>query len=332
MFVFDTEARLHGICDDEKNLRGGFFLHQLTATNLAKRFTRDSNSMANPAINGIDIIRTISPNDQMFEGDEGQYFAIGRSALECISCSLHAASLPANNVGRILDLPCGHGRVLRHLKAAFPGAKITACDLLHDGVNYCATTFGAAPVYSDEDPSKVRLESDTFDLIWVGSLLTHLNAGRWTGFLELFRRSLRPGGVLVFTTHGRRAYDWWVQEVVDYGLPYWRKTAVLFAFERTGFGYADYLTSGSYGLTLSRPDWVFRQIDRVPRMRLAYFSEAAWAEQHDVYACVRDGGWEVQHAPTSTWTFFKHKLRERVRPKGWRVGAVPELHVPGASY
>ena len=41
-------------------------------------------------------------------------------------------------VARLLDLPCGHGRVMRYLRAAFPRAEITGCDLLRDGVDHCA--------------------------------------------------------------------------------------------------------------------------------------------------------------------------------------------------
>ena len=80
---------------------------------------------------------------------------------------------------RILDFPCGHGRVLRYLRAEFPQAEITACDLLRDGVDFCAANFGAIPVYSDPDPSRIGLPRDAFDLIWVGSLFTHFDAARW---------------------------------------------------------------------------------------------------------------------------------------------------------
>jgi SAM-dependent methyltransferase len=250
--------------------------------------------MGSLMIDDIAVSRDLSPNDQMFVGNESHYFRVGQSALECIRCSLHAAQLPASRVRRILDLPCGHGRVLRYLKAGFPEAEITACDLLRDGVDYCAATFGATPVYSHEDPSNVPLDRDAFDLIWVGSLLTHLAADRWPGFLELFHRSLRRGGLLVFTAHGRRAYDWAVRGVVDYGLSDWRNTAVLGSYERSGFGYADYSDSESYGHSLSRPEWVFGQIERVGEMRLAYFSEAAWDRHQDVYGCVRDPDWQVR--------------------------------------
>src|SRR5262245_60754125 len=120
--------------------------------------------MGNPILKEEDVCRTISPNDDMLAGDQDNYFRVGRSALDCISLSLQAAGKPASDVRYILDLPCGHGRVLRYLRAAFPGAEITACDLLRDGVDFCAATLGAIPVYSHDEPARIPLAEDGFDL------------------------------------------------------------------------------------------------------------------------------------------------------------------------
>src|SRR5258708_14501308 len=153
-----------------------------------------------------EVIRTLSPKDEMFEGNEAHYLGVGESALECIRRSLAAAEVPEHRVRRILDLPCGYGRVLRYLRAEFPEAEITACDLQHEGVDFCAQTFGATPVYSHWDPAKIPLPDDWFDLIWVGSLLPHVDAEHWDAFLRLFRRVVRPGGGLVFSTPRRKTF------------------------------------------------------------------------------------------------------------------------------
>ena len=189
--------------------------------------------------------------------------------------------------------------------------------MLRDGVEYCAATFGAIPVYSDEDPEKIELERDAFDLVWVGSLLTHLDSGRWAGFLELFRRSLHPGGMLVFSTHGRRAYDM-TRRGRNHFLPYWGQTAALYAYERNDFGYCHYSNSNSYGFSFSNPAWVFKQIERTREMRVVHFSEGAWDQHHDVYACVRDPDWQVSHPRTPTLTLLRHTLRLKHRLQGLR--------------
>jgi len=149
-----------------------------------------------------DVSRTISPDEEMPIQDIEIYFSAGRSAVACINLAMNAAQKSASDVRRILDLPCGHGRILRYLKAAFPEADITACDIRRDAVDFCASTFGAVPVYSHDDPAKISLEHNVFDLIWVGSLFTHLDVDLWSSFLSLFRSFLQPSGVLVFSTHG----------------------------------------------------------------------------------------------------------------------------------
>src|SRR5688572_29835483 len=77
------------------------------------------------------------------------YFGIGRSAVENIMMGCLASNI--TSVGRVLDLPCGHGRVLRHLVALFPNAEFHACDLDRDGVDWCAATFRVVPVHSREE-------------------------------------------------------------------------------------------------------------------------------------------------------------------------------------
>lgn len=235
-----------------------------------------------------EVIRTVSPSDEMFLNEE-HYFAAGLSALEWIGLSLDAAHKPPGEVGSVLDLPCGHGRVMRYLRAAFPRAEITACDLSKDAVDFCAETFGAGPLYSDEDPSKVALARDYYDLVWVGSLLTHFDARRWPAFLELFRSALRPGGLLVFTTCGRHAYHQFARHRT---LP----PSVVYRYERSGFGYADYAGAAGYGNSLCSAAWVSGQIERLDETRLVLYSERAWDRNQDVFACVREPDWEVRHA------------------------------------
>src|SRR5215207_8940972 len=146
------------------------------------------------------LTSTISSNDGMFDARHPDaYFAVGESALRCVRLALQSAGKPSP--ARILDFPCGHGRVLRFLAAAFPDAQLTACDIDRDGVDFCTSTFQADGVYSHEVLEKVPL-GDGFDLIWVGSLFTHLPQQRWGAFLTFLVERLASDGVLVFTTHG----------------------------------------------------------------------------------------------------------------------------------
>jgi SAM-dependent methyltransferase len=220
----------------------------------------------------------------MYDGDEAAYFGCGKSALRCIRHAMLA--MGKEEASAILDFPCGHGRVLRMLKAAFPEAALTACDIDRDGVDFCARAFGAAPIYSDRSPEHLEI-ADAFDLIWCGSLLTHLDSFRWEGFLSLFERSLAETGLLVFTTHGRTVAD----QLSTSSLTHFARPVVNMTddYHAYGFGYSDYYDAPrEYGVSLSSPAWVCSQLAKLPGLRLVSFTEAAWDSSQDVIACAKD--------------------------------------------
>jgi SAM-dependent methyltransferase len=232
-----------------------------------------------------DILTDISPNDTMFTPNwEQHYFAVGMSALRCIRLAMLAAGKV--DVQTILDLPCGHGRVQRTLRAAFPHARITGCDLDQDGVDFCASRFRAVPIYSAERPHDIPL-SDQFDLIWCGSLFTHFDQRLWEEFLDFFQATLCPGGLLVFTVHGRESVHWVRSGKFTYHLA--DPAAILRDYDRCGFGYQDYTahTHRNYGISLSSPSWVTQLLAKRPRLRVVNYTEKGLDNHQDVVACVR---------------------------------------------
>jgi SAM-dependent methyltransferase len=229
--------------------------------------------------------RDIAPLDTMFVPQHPQhYFNVGQSAFRCIKLALFAARV--RNVVSILDLPCGHGRVQRVLRAAFPDAHITACDIDRDGVDYCAREFNASPAYSTENPKLIPVR-ERFDLIWCGSLLTHLDRNAWPGFLRFFEDHLSQSGVCVFTVHGRHCVEALRSKKLTYGLA--DVPRILEAYDRDGFGYQNYPghTLQNYGITLSSPAWVMNQILEHTRLRVVMYTEKDWDNHQDVVACVR---------------------------------------------
>ncbi|MBN2577687.1 MAG: class I SAM-dependent methyltransferase [Pirellulales bacterium] len=228
------------------------------------------------------VSQEISPNDTM---NNQWYFDIGRSAIEVITTACMAA--PIHAVKKVLDVPCGHGRVLRHLIHLFPGAEYHACDLDQDGVEFCASTFGALPIHSQEDLSAVDFGCQ-YDLIWVGSLFTHTARDitkKWMAHLAKF---LSPYGIAVCTVHGR-----WCPSVYTV-FPYlaedrWRE--IVKEYSSSGYGYRDYsraeshsFISGSYGVSLAKPHATIQNVEDIPGVRIYLYLERGWGDHHDVVA------------------------------------------------
>jgi SAM-dependent methyltransferase len=238
------------------------------------------------------VDRTVAPRDGMVAaGLEEQYFDLGRRALELIHFSSELCDKP--HYPAILDLPCGHGRVLRWLRAHYPYADITACDLDRDGVDFCARQFGAKPVYSQPDLRELPFDA-RFDLIWVGSLVTHLNEERWLRTLDCLVKWTKECGVIVFSTQGRTVTSLLargrrnVAENID-------KPALLEEFSRRGFAYQRYFESTpeeDYGFAATSPEWLMRRLQRYPDVILRAYLEEAWGMQDIVILYKKAGHFE----------------------------------------
>ena len=228
------------------------------------------------------MIREISPNDRMFDSKYPEaYFEVGESALSAIRLSMDAAG--KERLDTVLDFPCGHGRVLRAIKQAFPEAELTASDIDRDGVDFCVGTFGARGAYSDPDLAKVNLPG-AFDLIWVGSLFTHLPDSRWWSFLDFLVERLAPEGLLIFTTHGR----WSAQRIREDKSPLGSREAqlkMLRGYEASGFGFVGSGENQAYGTSLTKAAAVLERVETFADLRVLSYIERGWAGHQDVVAC-----------------------------------------------
>jgi SAM-dependent methyltransferase len=246
-----------------------------------------------------DLNQEIHANDPMRAAAE-TYFNVSISALAAIELALSAAG--KTKVGNILDFGCGYGRVLRAIRARWPDAAIMAADLMANGIRFCSEAFGAEPFQAKRDTSDAPLPRK-FDLIWVGSVFTHLAATEWHSMLGYLSGSLAPDGLLVFTTHGRTSQ--WVfknHTLKKSGLSEEKFEQIIRDFNSEGFGFARFtdgqlkhiiekneaaVAKDGYGLSFSRTDWVCRQINEFPYLRLQSYTEGGWGNNQDVVAVGR---------------------------------------------
>jgi SAM-dependent methyltransferase len=224
----------------------------------------------------------IAPGDAMYHGNDEHYFSVGRSALTCIEAALAVVEVEPAAVGRILDLGCGHGRVLRTLRARFPDAEIVATDVDADGVEFCATRFGAVPVVAPTDPAALAIVGP-FDLVWCGSVLTHLAPVPFLALLRTVTSTLGRRGLAVVTTHGRRVAARIDAGVDDYGLGAAEAASLVAEARDGGFGYRDYPHADGYGISLTTASWLLTTLPTaLPGTRVAAFMDAAWDHHQDV--------------------------------------------------
>jgi SAM-dependent methyltransferase len=220
--------------------------------------------------------------DLSFDPEQpAHYAAVAHSAIEAIEAGLARSGRAFSDVQSCLDFACGYGRVLRLLKARMPHARIHACDTDARAVAFCADEFGVHGF-----PSSTRFDAVAFprayDLIWVGSLFTHLDREPFVRLLEALDGALQPGGVLIFTTHG--SFSLGMLDAYGADLP--SEEHVRGEFERTGFFFAPYAGGNrDYGVALTDPTFVLEAVHRATQGRLEFVSHTprGWDHHQDTY-------------------------------------------------
>jgi SAM-dependent methyltransferase len=221
-----------------------------------------------------DLITELAPGDTMFDGRVDHYLCVGLSARKVIEAAMTGAPAPSS----VLDLPCGFGRVTRILRTCYPAASMTVCDLDRAAVDFTAATFRARGVYSTPNFRDLRLDGP-FDLIWVGSLLTHLPEHQTRQFLDFAVRHMGPNSRLVVTSHGEHVAS--QLRAQRYGLTEPAARGLIVQYLSTGYGYRGYDGDPTYGISLVARAWYETLLDG-SALRLQAYYERGWDRHQDV--------------------------------------------------
>jgi SAM-dependent methyltransferase len=216
----------------------------------------------------------------MFHGNLDHYFSCGASAFNIISAAIGLSGL--SRVDSILDFGSGAGRVTRWLRAGYSSANFSVTDIRTNDLAFCVEEFSVsswASGVSTEELSAPR----HYDVIWVGSVITHLPETLSIRLILKLLSWLNPNGVLVLSMHGRFARSNG-PKAHNYGVE-GRWAEIEQGYEGSvGYGYVDYPFQTDYGISLAKPSWTARLIETMPEFRLVLFSECAWDGHHDVVA------------------------------------------------
>lgn len=213
---------------------------------------------------------------------DGHYASVGASALAIVqACLLLAGPKPPSS---ILDFASASGRVTRWLSAAYPDADLHVSDVRADSLAFCADAFGATAWESHADLAAIAAPR-TFDLIWCGSLATHLPEADTKVLLQRFHDWLVPGGIAVVTFHGRRALEYMRDRRVNYGITAEDELPVLASVAARGYGYAPY-AGRPVGFSVNSLQWLLSEAMSLD-VRILCISEHAWDDHQDVIAFQR---------------------------------------------
>ena len=105
----------------------------------------------------------------------------------------------ARGIGRLLDFACGYGRLTRWLAAELGAHRLVVSDIVAPAVEFQRARFGVEGFVSTARPEDLPCH-ERFDLVWVGSLFTHLPEPAFRAWLARLAELVGERGLLAFTT------------------------------------------------------------------------------------------------------------------------------------
>lgn len=130
----------------------------------------------------------------------------GRQHAAIISEAFERHGQPVGSAERLLDFGCGCGRVLRHW-SGLAGPEIHGSDYNRRLIRWCEPNLPFAEFSVNELAPPLSYASDFFDLVYGISVFTHLPENLEQAWSEELARILKPGGLLLLTTHGDSYLD-----------------------------------------------------------------------------------------------------------------------------
>ena len=231
-----------------------------------------------------ELTTKVGKGDGMYNGNGQAYLRVGRSALDCIKLTLRFTSTKKTEIESILDFPCGFGRVTRWLAAAFPNATLAAMEVNPQAVAFVSEAFPAKTYAVDAEWHSVP--NDQYDLIWCGSLFTHISREKSERLLAVLVERLRPGGILATTTHGAFVANRLRRRTGTYQLSESAIVQLLRGYDGDQYGFGPYDGVSDYGISACRPEY-FIQSGSATGLMPHLFVERGWNRHQDVFGFSR---------------------------------------------
>jgi SAM-dependent methyltransferase len=146
------------------------------------------------------------PDDLSFDAyhhvDWTFYRDTGRSHAE-VYARVIAENRPAGHLD-ILEWGCGPGRIIRHVRDCLPGydVTLTGTDYNANSIAWCSRHVPGINFAVNDFMPPLPFADASFDVAYNFSVFTHLSEPAQKAWAREMLRVLKPGGLLISSTHG----------------------------------------------------------------------------------------------------------------------------------
>ena len=202
--------------------------------------------------------------------DAPHFVRSGRQSVVDLGRSLAAVGSSLTEHRSLLDFGCGCGRVVRWLDGLSPDVVLHGCDIDAEAVAWVEEHLPHVRATVNDGLPPLPYATDSFDLVFNHSVLTHIPEHYQDAWLEELGRVVRPDGFVVLTVSGDRPFAEFRESVVDAGRdpqPWdrlYRERGFVYVEED---GWVDGPFPGFYHTTFHAPWYVFEHWSRFLEVR-----------------------------------------------------------------
>lgn len=216
------------------------------------------------------LFRLILKGSPSFQEAMNIYFMDGAYSSKKINEIIENLGIKKDPSTSIFEFASGYGMVTRHLVNDLAPMRIVACDIHPQAVSFIKDHIGVEAIGSHYTPENLHV-NETFDVVFALSFFSHMphkSFGRW---LKVLYSAVKPGGYLIFTTHGRAT-----AKTLNLHIPL---NGILYA---PGSEQMD-LDRTEYGGSLVTPEYVSENVFAFLNNSIFFFTEAFWWSHQDLY-------------------------------------------------
>jgi hypothetical protein len=213
----------------------------------------------------------------------------------------------------VMDFASGYGRLTRILEQKLRRDQIWVSDIYGEAMAWQSAAFGVNTVNSTPDPAEFR-HARTHDVVFVGSLFSHLPTALFHAWLGRLYALVAPGGVLAFSLHDESFLP--PGETLDpSGLSYYRTSE------------SGSLDADIYGMSYVSEAFVAEAVGRLPgRPGWRRFHKGLY-ENQDLYVVAGPGrdisGLRVASPPMGGFESATTLTNGDVEFAGWAIERTP---------